>query len=587
MHTSATSEKSKAKTVVTASRNKQQPFFAPVMVQPKLSIGPANDPLEREADEMSERVMRMKGPSTDQKTFFKPASDFISRKCTDCEEEDKKLQRKEGKGEQITADLSLEHYVGNLKGEGESLTPETLSFFEPCFGYDFSNVKVHTNDGAAKSAQSINALAYTWQNNIVFSNGQYSPQTESGKKLLGHELTHVIQQGQGISPKIQCLGDLSKVPPMSCDVANSSSPGSPGDRFLFTTSSTALTTDQRKDVVTFVNSWKASGAKDSLRIDGFASKSGPDDLNWRISCDRALSVANELRNNGVPDAMITIFAQGETSEFGADMNNQRAEITIIAAPVPPSITSETVLTSPGSRARTSIGVGEVVKLTHSSGSADTTWTTTGGTLSSNKGESVILTAPDTKRTVTVSSGGAAIVFRIIAPTDVSMVKATNTIKHRQNKADSGIVADVFLLPDSVNFRNVTYRELDVVGVPSAGAGAYSCNTFKGGHCSPAGLAPCGDKSLTDTVVVGKGTKSVLGDCAYSGHCGGSPPFTPGFIIVVIPYEYKVGAGPFRKFATVVQIHILRSDKSTLLTSKAGATGTTNVTSPTALIASCP
>jgi outer membrane protein OmpA-like peptidoglycan-associated protein len=585
MQTLATSESKKSAIAVSANKLKQQPFFSPGIIQPKLSIGPANDPLEREADAMSEKVMRMKGPSTNQKTFFKPASDFIPRKCAHCEEEDKKLQRKEGKGEQITADSSLEHYVGNIQGGGESLTPEIRSFFEPRFGYDFSNVKVHANDGAAKSAQSINALAYTWQNNIVFNQGQFSPQTESGKKLLGHELTHVIQQGQGISPKIQRLGDLSKVPPMSCDVANSSSTGSPGDSFLFTTSSSSLTADQRKDVAIFAESWKASGAKDTIRVDGFASKSGTDELNWRLSCDRALSVANELRNNGVPDTMITIFAQGETNEFGAESNNQRAEITIIAAPVPPSITSETVLTSPGSRARTSIGVGEDVKLTHSLGSA--AWVTTAGTLSSNKGAGVILTAPDTKQTVTVSAGGATIVFRIIAPTDVSMTKITNTIKHNLNKPDSGILADVFLLPDSVNFRNVTYRELDVVGVPNAGAGAYSCNTFKGGHCTPAGLTPCGDKFLTTTVVAGKGTKSVLGDCAYSGHCGGSPPFTPGFIIVVIPYEYKVGAGPFRKFATIIQIHILGSDKSTLLTSKAGATGTTTVTSPTSLIASCP
>jgi outer membrane protein OmpA-like peptidoglycan-associated protein len=587
MQTYATSESKKASTAVFANKSKQQSFFSPVMVQPRLSIGPANDPLEREADEMSEKVMRMKGPSTDQKTFFKPAPDSVPRKCAHCEEEDKKLQRKEGNGEPITAGSSLEHYVGTLSGGGEFLSPEIRSFYEPRFGYDFSNVKVHTNDGAAKSAQSINALAYTWQNNIIFNQGQYSPQTESGKKLLGHELTHVIQQGQGISSKIQCLGDLSKVPPMSCDVANSSSTGLPGDSFLFTTSSSSLTADQRKDVAIFAESWKAGGAKDTIRVDGFASKSGTDELNWRLSCDRALSVASELRNNGVPDAMITIFAQGETSEFGAEVNNQRAEITVIAAPVPPSITSETVLTSPGSRARTSIGVGEDVKLTHSLGTAGTTWVTTGGTLSSNKGASVVLTAPDTKQNVTVSADGATITFRIIAPNDVRMVKATNTIKHTLNKPDSGVLVDVFLLPDNVNFRNVTYRELDVVGVPNAGAGAYSCNTFKGGHCSPAGLAPCGDKSLTATVEAGRGTKSVLGDCAYSGHCGGSPPFSPGFIIVVIPYEYKVGAGTFRKFATVIQIHILSSDKSTLFTSKAGATGSITVSSPTALIASCP
>lgn len=72
---------------------------------------------------------------------------------------------------------------------------ETKQFFEPKFGYDFSNVKVHIDSVAAKSAQSVNALAYTTGNNIVFDSGQYAPQTDTGKKLLAHELTHVVQQG--------------------------------------------------------------------------------------------------------------------------------------------------------------------------------------------------------------------------------------------------------------------------------------------------------------------------------------------------------------------------------------------------------
>jgi hypothetical protein len=66
---------------------------------------------------------------------------------------------------------------------------------ESRFGYDFSHVKIHTNEIAAKSAQSINALAYTSGSNIVFNNGQYSPTTLAGQKLLAHELTHTIQQG--------------------------------------------------------------------------------------------------------------------------------------------------------------------------------------------------------------------------------------------------------------------------------------------------------------------------------------------------------------------------------------------------------
>jgi uncharacterized protein DUF4157/lysine-specific metallo-endopeptidase family protein len=60
--------------------------------------------------------------------------------------------------------------------------------------YDFSNVRVHTDALAAKSADKVNALAYTVGNNVVFGAGQYAPNTNVGRQLLAHELTHVAQQ---------------------------------------------------------------------------------------------------------------------------------------------------------------------------------------------------------------------------------------------------------------------------------------------------------------------------------------------------------------------------------------------------------
>ncbi len=65
---------------------------------------------------------------------------------------------------------------------------------ESRFGYDFSRVKIHDNEIAARSAKSVNVRAYTSGNNIVFDEGQYKPATYTGKKLLAHELTHVVQQ---------------------------------------------------------------------------------------------------------------------------------------------------------------------------------------------------------------------------------------------------------------------------------------------------------------------------------------------------------------------------------------------------------
>lgn len=165
-------------------------------IQPKLTINQPNDVYEQQADAMADKVMRMEQPGVQLKPL---AISAVQRKCEHCEEEEKKMQRKEFGNEEVVAEDSLESYVGSLSGGGQPLPNEVRSFYEPRFGYDFSNVKIHTDTVAAKSAQSINALAYTSGSNIVFNNGQYSPNTGNGKKLLGHELTHVVQQGVGVS----------------------------------------------------------------------------------------------------------------------------------------------------------------------------------------------------------------------------------------------------------------------------------------------------------------------------------------------------------------------------------------------------
>lgn len=180
------------------TQKSHEPFFSfsnnfsarSKFVQPKLTINNPNDEYEREADAVADQVMRMEVPSIQTKPL---SISSLQRKCAHCEEEERAIQRKEV-NEKATADAKLENYVGGLSGGGHALSDEVRSFYEPRFGYDFSNVRVHTDDIAAKSAQSISALAYTSGGNIVFNQGQYCPTTESGKRLLSHELTHVVQQ---------------------------------------------------------------------------------------------------------------------------------------------------------------------------------------------------------------------------------------------------------------------------------------------------------------------------------------------------------------------------------------------------------
>src|SRR2546421_590450 len=81
-----------------------------------------------------------------------------------------------------------------LSSPGQPLDSGTRAFMEPRFGYDFSQVRVHTDGKAAESARAVNALAYTIGHNVVFGAEQYASTTPDGRKLMAHELTHVIQQ---------------------------------------------------------------------------------------------------------------------------------------------------------------------------------------------------------------------------------------------------------------------------------------------------------------------------------------------------------------------------------------------------------
>ena len=159
-----------------------RPFF-----QPKRAIGPAHDAFEAEADRVAEAAVRG-GNFIPPKLRVGPA---VQRKCAHCEEEETAVQRK-GSGDVPAATPAVET---TLAQPGQALDASTRSWAESGLGYDFSAVKIHTDDAAALSAASIRARAYTSGNDIVFGTGEFSPHTESGRRLLAHELTHVVQQG--------------------------------------------------------------------------------------------------------------------------------------------------------------------------------------------------------------------------------------------------------------------------------------------------------------------------------------------------------------------------------------------------------
>jgi len=289
--------------------------------------------------------------------------------CTECRQKRLGLQRRAvGQGPDVAPPIV--HEV--LRSPGRPLDDQTRGFMESRFNHDFSGVRVHTDERAAESAQAVNALAYTVGNHVAFGAGQYAPGTSGGRGLLAHELAHTVQQGgtsgfaraaleigaadnanereaaraarqviggAPVAPlslggsRVQRLGDLTKVPPgMSCTPANSS-PTPPIQSHLFTIFSSTLTPSQIVDIENVVISWHATGTNPIIRVDGYASTDGADELNWQLSCDRASVVARELEAPssgapGIPSSNIEVFAQGETFEFSPALEpNRRATIT--------------------------------------------------------------------------------------------------------------------------------------------------------------------------------------------------------------------------------------------------------------------
>jgi hypothetical protein len=181
-------------------------------IQAKLSVNDPGDKFEKEAERVADAVMKMSEPEVDIRDEGR--SDRIQRRCphcrrrhrqgkpTNCEECEQKLQRKRG-GTGGDEAAPVQQAVAATRGSGQCLPERTQSFFEERMGTDFSSVRIHTGGEADAAARSINARAYTLGSHVVMRSGEYHSHSREGKRLLAHELTHVVQQGGGESPRLQ------------------------------------------------------------------------------------------------------------------------------------------------------------------------------------------------------------------------------------------------------------------------------------------------------------------------------------------------------------------------------------------------
>lgn len=161
-------------------------------IQTKLTINKPGDKYEQEADRVAEHVMRM--PEARLQRVCSCGGG-----CPDCQTEKLAQGRDHLQTKHVdSADRGQRAVTplvdGVLSAPGQPLDTAARAFMESRFGYDFSQVRVHSDEGAARSARDIAANAYTVGSHIVFGAGQYNPGRAAGGRLLAHELTHVIQQ---------------------------------------------------------------------------------------------------------------------------------------------------------------------------------------------------------------------------------------------------------------------------------------------------------------------------------------------------------------------------------------------------------
>src|SRR5258706_1080938 len=117
----------------------------------------------------------------------------LQRRGEEEEKEEEMIPTKRASGTASRVPRRIEQALESVGG-GDSLPAVTREFFESRFGHDFSRVRVHHDAGAAQLARTLHAQAFTRGEHVFFAAGRYVPQSDSGRRLLAHELTHAVQQ---------------------------------------------------------------------------------------------------------------------------------------------------------------------------------------------------------------------------------------------------------------------------------------------------------------------------------------------------------------------------------------------------------
>ena len=330
-------------------------LWSRLALQPKLTIGPANDEYESEADAVADRVMRMpdhpghavqRQPMEEEEEMLQPKlmqdrAGSVRRLCPACEEElqrqpmeeeeEETLQAKaDGNGE-LNSSAGLSGYLAGLSG-GSPLGESERGFFEPRFGRDFSEVRLHSDVRADRAARSINAMAFTRGNDIVLRSDLHQPGSTGGRHLLAHELTHVVQQRGGTDTGLQRRpngpGAASRPARRDCDI-NESNPV-----IWFDYNTTNIRTSGGVNSIVHLMAAirraqthiSAAGGGAVVYLYGYASEEGDEEYNRDLSQRRADTIRGLMEDAGIEPANLRSEGMGEDTSMAPLPMNRRVEI---------------------------------------------------------------------------------------------------------------------------------------------------------------------------------------------------------------------------------------------------------------------
>lgn len=219
-------------------------------VQTKLSVSTPGDSHEQEADRVADEVVSRSAAPAQEENKLNPGSTKPENNAANPQSLQTKISRMAepapatteapqpetetpASAETATDDeqgvsAEVEQQIAGLRGQGAQLPEQVRTEMESQFNHDFSSVSIHSDSAADALCKQLSARAFTVGSDIFFASGEYAPDSQEGKRLLAHELTHVVQQGSGVTRKI--MRDEA--------VAPAESSGTPADGLVNRTSKT-------------------------------------------------------------------------------------------------------------------------------------------------------------------------------------------------------------------------------------------------------------------------------------------------------------------------------------------------------------